>query len=63
MSKEDLKNFKLKVNHLNALLDSLETVPGRKVQLEACENHDQVVSLAKDWGFDIGKRWGERYLS
>ncbi len=59
MSKTDLKNFIIKVNELNALLDSLETVPSRKAKLEACENHDQVVSLAKDWGFEIGKRWGE----
>jgi len=59
MSKKDLQNFILKVNQLNALLDSLETLPSRKAQLEACENHDQVVSLAKGWGFEIGKRWGE----
>ena len=59
MSKKDLQNFIFKVNQLNALLDSLETVPSRKAQLEACEDHDQVVSLARDWGFEIGKRWGE----
>ncbi len=59
MSKEDLRNFTIKVKELNALLDSLQAFPGRKAQLEACENHDQVVSLAKHWGFEIGKRWGE----
>ena len=59
MSKEDLENFTIKVKELNALLDSLQTFPGRKDQLEACESHDQVVSLAKGWGFEIGKRWGE----
>ena len=59
MSKEDLQNFIVKVKQLNALLDSLEKVPSRKAQLEACEDHEQVVSLAKEWGFEIGKRWGE----
>ena len=61
MSKEDLKNFIIKVNQLNDLIESLETIPGRKSLLEACDHHDQVVALAKDWGFDIGKRWGEHY--
>ena len=61
MSKEDLQNFMIKVNQLNALLDSLETFPGRKEKLEACTDHDEVVSLAKDWGFEIGKRWGENF--
>ena len=60
MSKEDLQKFINKVTQLNALLNSLEKVPGRKAQLEACDNHDQVVNLAKDWGFEIGKRWGEK---
>ena len=59
MSRKDLQNFIFKVNQLNALLDSLEAIPGRTAQLEACDNHDQVVALAKDWGFEIGKRWGE----
>ena len=61
MSKEDLKAFILKVKQLNALIDSFQTVPGRKAQLEACENHEQVVSLAKSWGFEIGRRWGEPF--
>ncbi len=59
MSKKDLQQFIFKVSQLNALLDSLERFPNRKAQLEACENHDQVVSLAKGWGFEISKRWGE----
>ena len=59
MSKKDLQNFIVKVSQLNALLDSLEAIPSRKAQLEDCETHDQVISLAKSWGFEIGKRWGE----
>ncbi len=59
MSKEDLRIFLEKVHNLNALVASLETVPGRKADLENCENHDQVISLAKSWGFEISRRWGE----
>ena len=59
MSKKDLQNFIVKIKQLNALIDSLEKLPNRKAQLEACENHAEVVSLAKVWGFEIGKRWGE----
>ena len=61
MSKEDLQVFMFKVKQLNALVDSLQTIPGRKAQLEACESHEQVVSLAKRWGFEIGRRWGEPF--
>ena len=59
MSSKELLNFKKKISHLNALLESLETIPGREAELEACENHEEVVSLARSWGFEIGKRWGE----
>ncbi len=60
MSKEDLRVFIKKVDMLNALVESLEKVPGRQAELENCSNHDQVVSLAKSWGFDISRRWGEK---
>ncbi|KGG16379.1 MULTISPECIES: Nif11 family protein [unclassified Prochlorococcus] len=59
MSRKDLNKFIEKVNALNALIDSIEKIPSRKIQLEKCISHDQVVKLAKSWGFDIGRRWGE----
>ena len=59
MSKNDLENFLEKVSQLNKLVESLEEVPERKDLLSACNNHDEVVSLAKSWGYEIGRRWGE----
>ncbi len=59
MSYEDLDKFTYKVKELVSLLDSLDKIPGRKDELASCDNHDQVVLLAKSWGFEIGKRWGE----
>lgn len=59
MSSEELKRFIFKVNQLNKLLESLESVPGRKESLEACHTHEEVVDLAGSWGFDIGRRWGD----
>ncbi len=60
MSKEELALFIQKVNDLKNLVDSLERKPERKQILESCKNHDEVVNLAKEWGYDIGRRWGER---
>ncbi len=59
MSASDLKKFLQKVDELNRLVESLDHVAGRREMLENCTNHDQVVLLAKSWGFDIGRRWGE----
>tara|TARA_Y100001968_G_C19294370_1_gene685854 strand:+ start:497 stop:682 length:186 start_codon:yes stop_codon:yes gene_type:complete len=59
MSKKDLKQFIKKVDSLKAMVKSIESNSERRIQLEACSNHDQVVQLAKSWGFEIGSRWGE----
>ena len=59
MAKQDLQKFLDKVQQLQQMVQSLDEVPGRKKLLEACENHDQVIHLAKSWGFEIGRRWGE----
>ena len=59
MSKEDLKQFLFKVEQLQELVDSLDRYPQRRNLLEACDTHDQVVRLAKSWGFVIDRRWGE----
>tara|TARA_Y100001968_G_scaffold285209_1_gene285011 strand:- start:468 stop:653 length:186 start_codon:yes stop_codon:yes gene_type:complete len=59
MAEEDLKKFIKKVDQLNKMVNSLEKFPGRRKQLADCSSHEQVVELAKSWGFLIGKRWGE----
>ena len=59
MAEEDLRKFIQKVDQLNEMVNSLKKFPERRKQLAACSNHEQVVELAKSWGFLIGRRWGE----
>ena len=59
MSKKDFEQFVGKVDNLNNLLKSVYENTERRRLLIKCATHDEVVSLAKEWGFDIGKRWGE----
>ena len=61
MSYEDLEKFTSKVKNLVSLLDSLDEIPERRAELASCEHHDQVVRLAKSWGYEIGTRWGEGF--
>ncbi|WP_269623244.1 Nif11 family protein [Prochlorococcus marinus] len=60
MSEDELSKFIGKVNQLNDLIASLDTFPERRKEIASCDNHEQVVSLAKTWGFDIGRRWGDK---
>ena len=59
MAEEDLQRFLLKVQQLNALVSSLDADPERRRQLAACSDHNAVVQLARQWGYRIGRRWGE----
>ena len=59
MAEHDLIRFLDKVGQLQALVKSLDADPERRDQLAACSSHNQVVAIAKGWGFDIGRRWGE----
>ncbi|WP_320675047.1 Nif11 family protein [Prochlorococcus sp. MIT 1341] len=59
MSARELERFIFKVNQLNLVVELIEREPEKRDLLERCDTHDQVVSLARDWGFEIGRRWGE----
>ena len=59
MAEEDLTRFLLKVQQLNALVNSLDADPERRRQLAECSDHNAVVQLARLWGYSIGRRWGE----
>lgn len=59
MAEADLRRFLHKVNQLNALVASLDQDPSRREALAACADHNQVVQLARLWGYEIGRRWGE----
>ncbi len=59
MAEQDLERFIEKVENLKKLVRSLDDLPERRRLLASCDTHDQVVQLAKNWGFEIGRRWGE----
>ena len=59
MSESDLLRFLDKVDQLQQLVRSLDCDSRRRQALAACSDHNQVVALARDWGFEIGRRWGE----
>lgn len=59
MAEQDLLVFLNKVQQLQELVKSLDRDPQRRQTLAECSDHNAVVSLARDWGFEIGRRWGE----
>ena len=59
MSKKDYEKFLLKIEHLNKLVELINNSPEKYQLMISCTNHKEVVDLANQWGFDIGKRWGE----
>ncbi len=59
MSDKDLGNFLKKIEQLNQIAELIKNNPSKKLSLSKCQNHDEVIKLTTEWGFDIGKRWGE----
>ena len=59
MSKKDYENFKLKIDQLNKIVELVDKSPEKYKLFISCKTHDDVVELAKKWGYDIGKRWGD----
>ena len=59
MAEQDLLLFLDKVAQLQKLINSVETDQERRQSLARCSDHNQVVALARSWGFEIGRRWGE----
>jgi cupin 2 domain-containing protein len=59
MAEAQLLQFLDKVSQLNAFVALSEADPHLRQALAACDSHEQVVSLARGCGFEIGRRWGE----
>ncbi len=59
MAKKDYEKFLYKVEQLNNLVKSIDKSPEKYQLIIKCKTHEEVVSLAKLWGYEIGKRWGE----
>ena len=60
MTKRDLDNFLEKISQLNQIVALINNSKLKKEQLSKCKNHEEVINLTKSWGFNIGKRWGEK---
>ena len=60
VAEQDLIRFLNKISQLQALAERVQNDPSSREKLAACADHNQVVQLARSWGFDIGRRWGER---
>ena len=59
MSKKDYERFLYKIDQLNKLVELMNKSPEKQQLLINCRTHEDVVDLANEWGFEIGKRWGE----
>ena len=59
MTEQDLSRFLHKVDQLQQLVQSLDGDDHRRQSLAACTSHNEVVALARSWGFEIARRWGE----
>ena len=60
MAEAQLQQFLEKVRQLNAFVALSEAQPELRQALRACDQHHEVVALAAQFGFDIGRRWGDR---
>ena len=59
MTKNDYKKFLYKIDQLNKLVQLINESPDKYQLIISCKTHEDVVELAKQWGYEIGKRWGE----
>ena len=59
MAERDLINFLNKIKQLNYIAELIKNNPEKRKALSSCTNHQDVINLTSEWGFQIGKRWGE----
>tara|TARA_Y100001968_G_C19162166_1_gene621393 strand:+ start:189 stop:371 length:183 start_codon:yes stop_codon:yes gene_type:complete len=59
MSKKDYEKFLYKIDQLNKLVELINNSPEKYQKIIGCKTHEDVVKLANQWGYEIGKRWGE----
>tara|TARA_B100000700_G_scaffold324919_1_gene432296 strand:+ start:4924 stop:5106 length:183 start_codon:yes stop_codon:yes gene_type:complete len=59
MTKKDYERFLYKINQLNKLVDLINKSPDKYQLFINCKTHKEIVELANNWGYKIGKRWGE----
>ena len=59
MTKRDYERFLYKIDQLNKLVALINDSPEKYKLFINCKSHQEVVELANQWGYEIGKRWGE----
>ena len=59
MTKKDYDQFLYKIDQLNKLIDTINQSPEKYQLIIKCNTHQDVVELAKQWGYEIGRRWGD----
>jgi len=59
MAKKDYEKFIYKIDQLNQLIELINNSPEKYQLFISCKTHEEVVELAKQWGYEIGKRWGK----
>lgn len=59
VAEAQLQQFLGKVAALNAFVALTESDPRLRAALRDCSHHQQVVTLARRYGFEIGRRWGD----
>ena len=59
MTVKNYKAFLHKIDQLNKLVELINNSPDKYRLFVKCKTHKDVVELAKKWGYEIGKRWGE----
>jgi cupin 2 domain-containing protein len=63
MAEAQLQAFLEKVRQLNAFVARSEADPELRAALRRCSHHQEVVALARQQGFEIGRRWGEAAIA
>jgi hypothetical protein len=59
MTIKDYESFLYKIDQLNQLVELINNTPEKYNLIINCKSHEDVVKLARQWGYEIGKRWGE----
>ena len=59
MSVKDFERFLYKIEQLNKFAELINDSSEKYELVINCNTHEEVVALAREWGFEIGKRWGE----
>ena len=59
MTKKNYQQFLYKIDQLNKLVQFINSSPEKYQLIIKCKTHAEVVSLANEWGYEIGKRWGD----